>query len=228
MKINSYNSKEEEQFSDVIKVLKSLPKVKADDNFEFNLMTRINNGNFELNTPEKKFYFGRIFVPVAATVAASIVLLFFIISDSGVGVENPFLLDPPVRNDYSAAKVDTIELQNTKMSASVAEKTQPNEQVTQPQPQTEVVRVVVQPSDAVTVEELPFDDANSVDLDTYVSGQSTNRNSVMNRGSLVSGGERSVSQFDGFLIRERPSKETIESHKARLDSLKNAQKSKVK
>ena len=38
----------ENQYKDVIKLLKELPKIKAPDNFELNLMTRIHNKNFEV------------------------------------------------------------------------------------------------------------------------------------------------------------------------------------
>lgn len=223
MKINSYNPKDEEKHSEVIKILKSLPKVKADENFEFNLMTRIQNRSFEMSIPEQRSYFRRFFVPASAF-ATSLVILFFIVNDSGVGVENPFLADPPVRQDYSTAHVDTIEMQGARFSSTAGAKGRSTTE--QPVNQTSgLVRVVVEPSDAVTVEEvdLPFSDENSVDLDSYVSGETGQRRPTLNRGALVSGGNN-YSRFDGFLIRERPSKKTIESHKARLDSVKKSQK----
>lgn len=222
MEVNNYKSKEEEKFSDVINALKSLPKVKADDNFEFNLMTRIKNKNFELHTPEKVFFVKRIFAPAAA-LAFSVLIVFFLMNDSGGNLENPFLMEPSIRQDFSAVKSDTIELRSPSQNFDLAE--QPGQNMAaQTTTNSGVVRVVVQPSDAVTVEpvQLPFNDEDAVDLDSFVSGESENSRTNLSRGSLVSGGN-SASGFDGFLLSERPSKECIESHKARLDSLKNLQ-----
>lgn len=222
MEVNNNKSKEEEKFSDVVKALKSLPKVKADDNFEFNLMTRINNKNFEMHTPEKVFSVKRIFAPAAA-LAFSVIIVFFLVSDSGGNIENPFLIEPTMRQDFSAAKSDTIELRSTSQNFVASEQSEQS-MVTRSTTNSGVFRVVVQPSDAVTVEpvQLPFNDENAVDLDSFVSGESGNSRPNLNRGALVSGGN-TASSFDGFLISERPSKECIESHKARLDSLKNLQ-----
>lgn len=220
MEVNNYKSKQEEKFSDVISALKSLPKVKAEDNFEFNLMTRINNKNFEMHTPEKVFFIKRVFAPAAA-LAFSVLIVFFLVNDPGGNIENPFLMEPTMRQDFSAVKSDTIELRSSSENLALTEQSQ---NIVSQTTNSGVVRVVVQPSDAVTIEtvQLPFSDENAVDLDSFVSGESENGRANLNRGSLVSGGN-SASRFDGFLISERPSKECIESHKARLDSLKKLQ-----
>ncbi|NMB83090.1 MAG: hypothetical protein GYA14_14855, partial [Ignavibacteria bacterium] len=68
MGINIYND-EEKQFSKLIKDLKELPKVEAPDNFEFQLMTRIQNKNFGENPlPREKFNLVKFFAPSAVVV----------------------------------------------------------------------------------------------------------------------------------------------------------------
>ncbi len=223
MGINSYHSNEEQKFAHIISDLKNLPKVKAEDNFEFNLMVKIRNRNFELSVPERKFNFNRALAPAAA-VTFSIMIFFFFFTESNVNLENPFLTPPEIRTNYSAAKTDTIVLSQPEMLTSYsAEKV-----LTQPDiaevPPSNIVRVVVEPSDAVTVEtvDLPFDDNSAVDLDSYVTGNRVQQNRVQ-RGQLVSG-DSHPTNFDGFFIKERASKESIELHKTKLDSLKKAQK----
>ncbi len=223
MGINSYYSNEEQKFAHIISDLKNLPKVKAGDNFEYNLMVKINNKNFELSVPERRFIFNRALVPAAA-VTFSIMIFFFFFTESSVNLENPFLTPPEIRANYSTAKSDTIVLSQPGLSVDfTAEKVKVNSKTAQT-PQSNIVRVVVEPSDAVTVESvvLPFDDKSSVDLDSFVSGNRVQQSRAQ-RGQLVSGSSQ-PSQFDGFFIKERASKEAIELHRIKLDSLKNAQK----
>lgn len=220
-----YNN-DEQQFEQLIKDLKGLPKEKAEDNFEYNLMVKIQNKNFDLTRPEKSSFFGRRLVPAAA-LAFSVIVIFFIISEPGTGLENPLLSAPPARENYSMSKVDTIELTQPSLASVPSQLNEkPEKETTQPE---SVVRVVVEPSDAVSIEkvDLPFDDSNSLDLDSYVKGENRTQTSTMTRGRIVSGGNSNPA-FDGFLIREKASREAIEAHKARLDSLKKAQKSNKK
>lgn len=218
-----YNSNDEQKFVELIKDLKDLPKVKADDNFEYNLMVKIRNKNFDLAIPERTYFLNRALIPAAALVFSAIAI-FFVINEPGVGLENPLLSEPPTRENYSQSKIDTIELANAETLTIAA---QPTEEHTQQieQPASNLVRVLVEPSDAVTVEEvnLPFDDQKSVDLDTYVLGENPTQKASLRRGRVVSGGSQ-PSQFEGFLIREKASRAAIEAHRARLDSLKNAHK----
>ncbi|MCZ7601765.1 MAG: hypothetical protein C4543_06910 [Ignavibacteriales bacterium] len=222
MGINIYKSNEEEKFTKLINDLKNLPKEKADDNFEYNLMVKIQNKNFELSQPEKRFYFGKQFVPAAALIFSTI-LLFFVISDSEVNLENPFQATPPVRANYSIAKTDTIVLSNPETISETITNEANQAAIAAQSNVNNVVRVVVEPSDAVTVEEvnLPFDDSNSLDLDSFVSGN-RNQPASLQRGRLVGGGSQPT-QFDGFLFKERPSPEALKLHKNMLDSLKKAE-----
>ena len=217
---NSYYTKEEEKFREVINTIKSLPKVEADDNFEYNLMVKINNRNFSLKYEERSFGFSRALVPAAALVF-SVVIVFFLGNDSTtVNLENPFLFDPPAREGYSAATADTIEMRTSRVSASMENSMMDN--IQESVISNGAVRVVVEPNDVVTVERIPppFDYSKSLDLDSYVSGRE-NKTSSANMGTLVSGGQQSLG-FDGFLIRERPSQEVIEYYRAIRDSLRKS------
>jgi len=53
MGINIYNNNEE-QFSETLKALRQMPKVNAPDDFEFNLMIKITNGELQPEAEEKR------------------------------------------------------------------------------------------------------------------------------------------------------------------------------
>lgn len=225
MGIFSYNSNEEE-FSDLLKSLRSLPKVKADDNFEYKLMVKIRNKDFSLNYDEKHFNYSRGVIPIAAF-AFSVILVFFVISDSSVNLENPLLKEPPVRQASVSSQADTIEIVSTpasvnnNMTLSQSTNLLPEEDTDAEQ----VMKVVVEANDVVTTVEVenepyPFDQSRSLDLDSYVTGGRTS--DAGRRGVLVGGTPQQNSSFDGFLIREKPSQEVINSHKAIMDSLKKS------
>jgi len=214
MGTNIYNSNEE-KYSQIINSLKGLPRIKAPDNFEYKLMIKLENKDYSLNLEERTFSYSRRLIPAAA-LAVSAVVLFFVISDSSVNIENPLLKDPPVRHEITSQTADTIEISTSSVLAAnpVTEENTPavnNEQV---------VRMVVEPNDVVAVEkELPpFDDSKSLDLDNLVKGKINQTGS--SRGVLVGGGQ--AAEFNGFLVRQRASEDVIKSHKARMDSLKNS------
>ena len=82
MEKNKLHNEEEKEFEKIQNLLKDLPKVKAPDNFEFNLLTRIHNKNFDLKTEKKNNLF-RIYAPSFA-LAASVALVFFLFSDKDI------------------------------------------------------------------------------------------------------------------------------------------------
>ena len=72
-----YNNKEEEKFSNLLSDLKKLPKIEAPENFEFNLMTRIQNRNFTpVEEERQKFNIFKFLAPSVAVLATAV--LFFI------------------------------------------------------------------------------------------------------------------------------------------------------
>ena len=70
-----YND-EENKFSELLNDLKDLPKIKAPDNFEYNLMTRIQNKNFGTVEKERPQFNLVKFLAPSAVVVATIILIF--------------------------------------------------------------------------------------------------------------------------------------------------------
>jgi hypothetical protein len=92
---------DDKKYEDVIKALKGLQEVKAPANFETDLQRRINSEKF--SKEEKKSFWDNIFVPSRlipslGLVAVSVVI-FFVIDTNSEEVDNPFLIEPRVRED---------------------------------------------------------------------------------------------------------------------------------
>lgn len=93
-----------QQYSEIIRTLKGLQKVKAPANFEADLMRRINSGKYE---KERSFWEKLLlpsrFIPSAALGIAA-VIVFFVLNMNSAPVENPLLMAPRVREDVIATK----------------------------------------------------------------------------------------------------------------------------
>ncbi len=74
MGINIYNDNEE-KFSETLKALKELPKINAPDNFEFNLMLKIENGEIKQEVVEKRES-KLLWILAPAALVVSTVILF--------------------------------------------------------------------------------------------------------------------------------------------------------
>ena len=93
-----------QQYSEIIKTLKGLQKIKTPANFEADLMRRINSGKFEKEkTFWEKFLFTSSLIPSAALGLAA-VIIFFVLNINSAPVENPLLMAPRVREDVVATK----------------------------------------------------------------------------------------------------------------------------
>ena len=103
---------DEKNYEDVIKALKGLQEVKAPANFEADLQRRINSEKFQKE--EKKNFWQNIFVPARlipslGLVSASIVI-FFVIETRTEEMDNPFLIEPRVREDvFEVAEFEKVE-----------------------------------------------------------------------------------------------------------------------
>ncbi len=91
----------DQQYDDIVKLLKELQQVKAPNNFEANLMRKINAEGF---TEEKTgSWLSRIFVPKrfipSAALAVVAVLILFVIKPGSTEIENPFNTQPRMRKD---------------------------------------------------------------------------------------------------------------------------------
>jgi hypothetical protein len=82
MGLNNYNDSED-KFSETLKALKELPKVNAPDDFEFNLMIKITNG--ELNSEEEEKRQSKwIWILAPAAFVVTSVILFVTLTRSDI------------------------------------------------------------------------------------------------------------------------------------------------
>jgi hypothetical protein len=95
---------DEKKYEDVIKALKGLQEVKAPANFEADLQRRINSEKF--SKEEKKGFWENIFVPTrlipSLGLMAVAVVIFFVVDTNSEEMDNPFLIEPRVREDVFA------------------------------------------------------------------------------------------------------------------------------
>ncbi len=92
---------DEKKYEDVIKALKGLQEVKAPANFEADLQRRINSEKF--SKEEKKSFWENIFLPTrlipSLGLVAAAVVIFFVVDTNSEEMDNPFLIEPRVRED---------------------------------------------------------------------------------------------------------------------------------
>jgi hypothetical protein len=104
-------NEEELKYGQLIRSLKQLSKVKAPENFEKELLNKINSGKFE---EEKESFWERFLIPSklipSAAVVAAAVILFFVVNVQSDEFENPLLIKPRMREDIpvSAAQVPQV------------------------------------------------------------------------------------------------------------------------
>ena len=97
---------DEKKYEKVINTLKNLKKVKAPENFEADLKRRINSEKF--SKEEKKGFWQNIFVPAKLIPSIGLVVVavvvFFVVETNSEEMENPFLIEPRVRQDIVEVK----------------------------------------------------------------------------------------------------------------------------
>lgn len=223
MEAKNYNSlKDDSRFQDITKILKELPNLKADDNFEFNLLTKIQNGNYDAKKyKENSFGWAWIYAPATALVL-SVVLIFFIINPEEE-FDNPLMLNPPLRAALVSNSPDTMIANSAMENRSAFSETAFRESAAAKQAtsKTDPYLVVFQPNDVVVKEKMayPFSKQKGVDLDNYVG-----QNGLQGQGgSQLAGYGDNYFEFDGFFVRSNPDKGQISREKARLDSLRRSQ-----
>jgi hypothetical protein len=89
---------DEKKYTDVIQKLKDLKKIDAPDYFEADLKRKLAE-----ETPEEKSFWDKILLPSrlipSAGLAAAAVILFFVININSEEMDNPFLIEPKLRED---------------------------------------------------------------------------------------------------------------------------------
>lgn len=210
MGINIYD--EEKQFSKLINDLKELPKINAPDNFEFQLLAKIQNGSFqEKPIPKESFNFVKFFTPSAVVV--TVIILFFVFLPKEEQYENPLMSEPQQIISQPTNEMDVV---NSKTYNT------PKNSVSNSKVNTPPLNVVVNPNDAVvkTNSKYPILNSRSVAIDEYINGENKRKNTF--QGNVVKGGDV-IPEFDGFFIREEADKYTIERYRAMIDSIKKVQ-----
>ena len=97
---------DEKKYEKVINTLKNLKEVKAPENFEAGLKRRINSEKF--SKEERKGFWQNIFVPAKLIPSLGLVVVavvvFFVVETNSEEMENPFLIEPRVRQDIVEVK----------------------------------------------------------------------------------------------------------------------------
>jgi hypothetical protein len=92
---------DEKKYEDVIKALKGLQEVKAPANFEADLQRKINSD--KLSKRESKSFWQNIFLPSRLIPSLGVVVvafvIFFVVESNSEKMDNPFLIEPRVRED---------------------------------------------------------------------------------------------------------------------------------
>jgi len=202
--------------NEVRRLLGGMPKISAPDNFEYNLMVKIENGNFGLKTEQRSFgVYYKTLIPASALVF-TVFVLFFIYTGKGGTVDTLLVVDPAVEDDAVASMHDSVafrEFASTFAAFNREEKTANNQ---------ELSNTSITPEGKLETKNntLAFDNSRSVDLDSYIRGEKRFGDKTGAKASLVSGGEGAnrYSRFNGFLYRQND--KNLDILKAKIDSIK--------
>lgn len=232
MNKNLYDIKEE-KLSQVISILKQLPKINTPDNFEYRLMTRIQNSEF--NSPAEEDSPRRaMWILAPAALVLSTVVLFFVFYNQRMETENLLMSEPPLRVSSAVNESDTMEIEKyDKEQPSVASGTAENkdretedQSADESSAKSEKYRVVLNDNDAVITEKVsppPYDDSKAVDIDNYI--ESNTARPVQPSGARLVGENEDLFDFNGFFVKQRKAAEGLDTLKAKMDSIKNVMKS---
>jgi len=208
-----YNN-DENEFSDLVKTLKELPRLKAPDNFEYNLLVKIKNKNFETSeSPKPKVFGGWRLVPATALVL-SVLILFFVFTGDEVETDNPFLEDPRPRENVTPVAKDAA------IAGQLSNPEQKNSESVQGEAaREEAFATQTENSLADTDEKVyPFSKNNNVEIDKFLNGETLPRSAVRSPVLVRD------SKFNGFWIRERSNQNDIQEMKAKFDSVMRSTK----
>lgn len=208
--MSKFYKNEEDKFSKLVSDLKTLPKIEAPENFEFNLMTRIQNKNFgEIRDTRPVFNWFKFLAPSAAVMAS--VLLFFIFYlqreeiPTQITNQNQLVDSQALAGKSSDKKFESLFSADNKKSSS-KKNAESNSNIAQNQLSGKST--------------FPLNQRRSVSVDDYISGANSNQNPSA-RSSIVNSGDDPMT--DGFRVENKLDKKTIEKFRAELDSLKKAQ-----
>lgn len=208
----------ENDYKNLVKDLKELPKINAPENFEYNLMTRIQNKNFgSVQDETPKFNWLKFLAPSAVVVTA--IILFFIFLPQANQTNNPLLTQP--KNIDSQSIVDN----SAKVTEGLVKKNlQQKEFYAQPnQDKAGNTQSMISSNNSAAPRSglMPLSSKKSVAVDDYISGQNSNQKDML-RGNIVNSGDQ-PSEFEGLLVPQKTDQKTVQKYRAQADSVKKAQ-----
>ncbi|KUO63334.1 hypothetical protein APF79_10045 [bacterium BRH_c32] len=217
MNKNFYN--EDEKFKNLINDLKDLPKVNASDDFEFKLMMKIQNGQFEKTEKKEKSFSLFKFLAPAFGISFAAIMLFVLFPFSNIEEIDPLMQEPL---PYQA---------NISREAASISKPINEEKITEPNKTKETGKqnsALGNPNQVAqsSINQFPLNPRNNINIDDAISGSKSNRGNL-ERGALVSSGQDQFG-FNEFLVLEQPDSASAARHKAIQDSIKEARKNNSK
>jgi len=222
MKKNIYNFNEE-KFTNVIETLKELPKVNAPDDFEFNLMLKIQNGQFETEKEEKR-QSKLLWILTPAALVVTTVILFIVFTGTPINNQlNPIrergdIYSSLGGNSEPNVKKESYAQKTVRERSFVADKSAKiqNEDNSLDENGFLYQQYLADPLSAV------YKSNNSYKLDNLINGKGSDLQGI--RGATnVKKEEQSNGYFMGDIFPEKSyiKKSPVNDKKAVIDSLKN-------
>lgn len=214
MGINIYNDNEK-KLSETLNALKELPKVNAPDDFEFNLMIKITNGEFEPEAEEKR-QSKLLWILTPAALVVTAVILFVTFSKSELDQQLT-----PLQNQGSiyAGKVGDS-ASKTKITPKLAENQASRKKLQNRIPDP------VRPQNNNTDPAFPF--MNEYSYSQYVKDRSFKLDNLLkdkNKGNAdqTYTAKTEVGQAGDLLLKDENLQNNLNDKKAVKDSLKKMQ-----
>ncbi|MCX7875205.1 MAG: hypothetical protein N2321_03440 [Melioribacteraceae bacterium] len=206
---NFYN--EEKKYSKLVNDLKNLPHIKAPENFEFNLMTRIENKNFGDSKIPKTTSFNIFKFLAPSAIVLTAFILFFIFYPSKNEIQNQ------IEQNQTVADTQTLIVQNNdKIEKLIPNKVERKSTTKKSVPSNSQNAIVENKTSKLQ----ELFNQKAVSVDEYLSGTTVSKRTIQ-RSNIVKSGDEPI--VDGFLIEKQTDKQTIEKYRAALDSLRKAQ-----
>jgi len=207
--MNEEKFTDDNEFKELKKLLKDLPKVNAPDNFEFNLMTKIQNKSFEVKSEKKKGWLTWSLTPAFAF-AMSVFLIFFVFTGEEESEDNPWNTLPRLMEE-SVTEAETPSIDKDQFEKKVTKK----EIVKTSKPNNLATSKIVK-------EDYPFKEKSSINFDEYLQSDAPPSSDVGPR--LATSQKSKESPFDGFFLRQRRDAQERDSIRKEKDSLQLEEK----
>jgi len=200
---------DESEFRELKKLLKDLPKVNTPDNFEFNLMTKIQNKSFEVKSEKKKSWLTWSLTP-AITFAMSVFLIFFVFTGEEESEDNPWNTLPQLMEE-NVAEAEILTVDKDEIREKVVKKEMSKTSKSKNLATSNSIK-----------KDYPFEKKSSINFDEYLQADAPPSSEV---GARLAGSQNSnASPFDGFFLRQRRDAQERDSVNKEKDSLSQQEK----